>query len=699
MIDWESTGSGLRVLSRGGNEVEISASDWSSGTDALDISRPVDMTVSGTATSLEFGPAIVRVMDLTDETTYELGNTIGPLTLPSSRYLVLLSLPIQTYVRFDGAATIRKSADYQTVELSFPERTSSTLGFRDLSDLPTETIAIEPTPEGVATALSTLHASVQMTTPDRSYPTLRNHPPRLRIDEQTDVPDAVRREVAETGITLATRPQLDDLFVLAPLAYYLQANVEVEERDRSVLRAPAVGLEREFPSGLELQSDAASTLRKVFFLDCLVRNEGIHPTSLAEADVVDDLPFDPATVYDSSPAARLDTYLSVPDELVEHRLPDWHLSMYVEPTLGRAKCLPYLLDRLSLVYLPSSSELTGRALIERSLNDFYRSHGRWGGQDPLGGSVPSIERIDPDLRAGRMHGWLADGTPIDVFKASYESFENRLEHLAQGRDSVCVCVVLNDEDMDGELDEAERLYRERAQTLPIDLTIERLLTRDRLARVFEEPNDFVHYIGHCEHGGLRCPDGTLSIETLDSCNTQTFFLNACGSYYEGRELVRKGSVAGAVTFSKVLNEHAVTVGTTFVRLLFHGFSFQRALGLARRRIMMGKDYAVVGDGTHSLTQSSSSPVKTTLESIQRGRYRLTVDTFSPTKIGSYYQVHTPDNGKSYLSGTVAVTELTADELRDMLAITEGPIIYEGAFRWPEELLETELTPATSCAHD
>ncbi len=109
--------------------------------------------------------------------------------------------------------------------------------------------------------------------------------------------------------------------------------------------------------------------------------------------------------------------------------------------------------------------------------------------------------------------------------------------------------------------------------------------------------------------------------------------------FEGQTLIEKGSVAGAVTFTKVLNDHAVKVGSTFAKLLVHGFSIERAMCLARRRIMMGKDYAVVGDGTHSLIQGEHRlPTTVTIEELEDtdDQFLVTFDCYSTEATGAYY---------------------------------------------------------------
>ncbi|WP_370515742.1 hypothetical protein, partial [Halapricum sp. CBA1109] len=56
---------------------------------------------------------------------------------------------------------------------------------------------------------------------------------------------------------------------------------------------------------------------------------------------------------------------------------------------------------------------------------------------------------------------------------------------------------------------------------PIDVTVREDLTVGQLARELATPTDFLHYIGHCENGGLRCPDGTLSTAELARSRTRT----------------------------------------------------------------------------------------------------------------------------------------------------------------------------------
>jgi len=690
MIEWEATEVGIRVIDHADMELPVRAAGWTPcGADAT-VDRPTDETVAGTTTELELPEAHVHAATTDGEVSVEMGSETGPVELPAGDYLLNVSTNIKTYVRFDGPVTLEKSADFERLRISFPGPTDVVLGFRSYHDRPAGTVTVPPTPAGVAEGVSFLHSSMKTTDPERSFPTLRGHPPRLEIGETLDVPEGIAETTEDTGIALRAPSELGDVFVLAPLSFYLQAELTVEAGADPVLEIPSAGVEH--PLGAEdLQAGVADLLRRVFFLDCLVRTAGSFGTNLAETEALEATPLDGEWAYDAAPDERLAAYLDLPDGAIDRWLPDWHLSTSVKPELERARCLPFLLAKLSLVYLPESSEMEGSELIRHSLDDFFRAapESPVDRPDLTRGSdaVASVDVLKPELGAGRLHGWLADGVPIDVFKSSYEAFENRFDYLARGGDGIQVSVVLNDESMESEHDEVARIYRERAGELPIDVEVRDHLPRAELAAVFEAENDFVHYIGHCEESGLRCPDGTLPVDDIEASNTQTFFLNACGSYHEGMSLIEKGSVVGAVTFTKVLDKQAATVGTTFARLLANGFSFARAMQLARQRVMTGKDYAVIGDGTHAFTQSSNQ-IPLVLEVEKEGEgYRMTADVYTPANPGGFYQVNVAGDERSHLFGNASTYEIGEEYLVDYLERASAPVIMDGEHYWSSELAD------------
>ncbi len=706
MIEWEETETGLRAFDRTKTGISISASDWQTGGKELEIGRPIDETIAGCASKLRFPPNLVSIIDVETDERYEHGSDTEVLNLPDGEYLVNIHGNIKTYLRFSGSATVRKTSDFDALIIAFDEHIPITLGFRSHHEMPVDTITVPPTTEGLATAISYASSSHKTTGADRSFPTLRGHPPRFEVGDELHIPEQVREEKKDVGIELRVPDDFSTLFVTAPLAYYLQADVVVENRATPILRAPAINFTYTFSPLPNYQHEIAEMLRQVFFLDCLVRNSGPHRWNLAELSLLDDIDIDEEATYKATPAEQLVTYDLVDFKAIDDELPDWHLSMYVDPSPENISTLPYLLSNLSLVYLPESSNLDRNDLLNASLGDFYRNSPRPSDDEPHPATVTqpasaeasfraertenvnSVERIKPRLHRGRVHGWLADGVPIDVFKVEPSAYENRFKYLDRESDEIEVALILNDEEMGDEHESAADIYLDRGKDLPIEVTVHEHLTRDELADVLETPYDFIHYIGHCEESGLRCTDGNLPVERIEESNVQTFFLNACGSYYEGLELVKKGSVAGAVTFNKVLNKQAAKVGISFARLLIHGFSIQHALQLARRRIMMNKDYAVVGDGTHVVTQPDNRfPIVGRLSDLTVDSFQLTYDPLWVRVAGGCYQPYIENNDTLYLYGNSSSFTLTRTELVEVLPRAKMPIVYDGELYWSDELKE------------
>ncbi|WP_135828704.1 hypothetical protein [Halorussus halobius] len=694
MIAWEATEGGLRVFDRTKTEVSIEADDWTTADASYEVDRPLDETVSGYVSELRLPAALVKVQDLASGEEYEHGSDAGTLELDDGEYLFNVSLNIKTYLRFAGSADVWMTDDFNTLHVSFRESTLVTFGFRSHQEVPVDTVTVPPTPAGVATAVTYASASHKVTGPDRSYPNLRGHPPRVELGPERAIPDPVREERSDVGIELVVPDRFEYVFVAAPLAYYLQAELSVERRESATLRAPEAGVDHEFGPLPGFQHEVADVLRRVFFLDCLVRNGGAYSWELAELSLLDEVGLDAESVYDSEPAEQLATYLDAPYGRIDDELPEWHLAMHVDPVPDNVESLPYFLDNLSLVYLPESTDLEKEELLNKSIDDFYRGgvgprpqRATPGGMARNGpGPVESVDRRDPILHEGQVNGWLADGVPIDVFKVVPEAYENRFEYLDQSEGDIDVTVILNDAEMADEHRSVAKIYEERAEQLPIEVTVHEQLRTDELAAVLESPHDFVHYIGHCETDGLRCTNGNLAVSDIAESNVQTFFLNACGSYYEGRNLVEKGSVAGAVTFTKVLNKQAAKVGVAFARLLINGFNIDLALRFARRRIMMGKDYSVVGDGTHTLTQTDNRfPVLLTVEEIGEETYEMMHRQMSIDTNGSVYQIYHDDHDEYHLHSTEVELTFDRSDLLEFLDRAKAPVIYDGGLHWSDEL--------------
>jgi hypothetical protein len=568
----------------------------------------------------------------------------------------------RVHVRFDGPASLRSTDE--EIFLSLWESQRVTVGIGEQLSVGPARMQIPETVEGLATGLSHLSVAHHTLSPSRSHPGQRGHPPLVTTGESTEIPEEISDQKPETGIVLELPACVESLFVTAPLAYYLGADVRVTDRKRALLRAD--GVDHEFEPFPKFQDEVADMVRRLFYLDCLVRrmNPELNPELLETCSL------NPTTVRDLSPAGRLERYLETPTAAVDAAVPEWHLATHTEPSLSRVRCLPFLLDSLSLIYLSDASELERCDLLKQTLEDTYQTRG----------ASDSTAMLQPTGEVGHVRGWLAPGTPIDAFKTTPAAYENRYRYGQKDTEGLQLSVVLNDMEMSEEHRAVSEIYR--AADLPMNVTVEDGLTTAELADVFESDNDFVHFIGHCESGGLRCPDGELDMASLSESRTRTFFLNACGSYEQGLELVEQGSVAGAVTFTDVLDRHAAMVGTAFARLLSNGFTIQRALELARRRIMMGKDYAVVGDGTYSLLPGPIDPVVVHVSEAATG-YELTCAVITPQGAGESYRL--PFDGRVALNGTETELTVSGDELVETLEANSLPVIFEGDFHWSGDL--------------
>ncbi|WP_049981845.1 hypothetical protein [Halolamina rubra] len=674
-MEVERDGDGVRAVDEAKTTVRVAADGWTPTATAPALDPPVDAAVTGRTDRLEFPPAFVSVTEVDSGESTTMGGREGPISFPAGAYELRIAAPVRAYVRVDGAFSLAQP-EFDRLVVSFPEPTAVRLGFRSRTGSAQSSVTVPRTPAGVATALSAFPAACQSTTADRSFSSMRTRPPRLRFGDRTEIPDSVREEIPDTGIELRLPRSLASLLPAAPLAHYLGADVSVADDADPTLRAAGerIGL----GTGRAYERRVASLLRRTFWLDCLVRTAGPYDANTVETDLLDDLAIDADALYDASIAERLLAYREVDLGAIEPELPEWHLSLYVEPTEASVRCLPHLLEDVPQLFTPRSSPLSDEDRLDSSLSAFYRD-----GED----APEPVALRNADLGPSRYHGWLADGVALDTFKSLPAAYENRSLYRERADEAISVVAVLNESEMSEEHSRAAEIYRRRAERLNIDIDVRESLSTAELARTIERHHDLLHFVGHCEASGLRCPDGTLSVSSVERSRAQTFFLNACGSYEEGKELVRKGSVAGGVTFEKVLDSHAAKVGTMFARLVVHGYAIERALELARRRVIMGKDYAVVGDGTHVLAQTETVVGSQAELTRTEDGFSLTYGMLPPARAGARAYVNLDRAERPMLLGNERTFEMDAADLVPFLRRGEFPVIYRGDIRWSSALAD------------
>jgi len=686
----ETTDEGLRAVDAAKNSLAVRTDGWSAAPDGPSLGDGMralglgdaspDALLTGTVTRLDFPPVYAPVRNVHTGEVFDVGSGTGPLSVPEGSYVVHVESRVDAYVRFDGAATLEKPR-YERLHLTFPEETTVSIGFLAAVEEDAATITVPETPAGVAEALSAFPAGHRTATADRSFATMRGRPPRVEFGDAVSIPDSVRDRRVDAGVRVVVPADLRCLFTVAPFAHYVGARVVAESGADPSLEVD--GETHELPEFPAFQSEVGSLLERAFYLDCLVRDAGPYGSGLSIVSVLDDLGLDAEALYAASPAERLSAYLATPFERVADRFPEWHLSMAVDPRYDHVPTLSHLLANVPHVTVAEATSLRETEWLDTSLGDFYRSDA---------GDVASVELLRPELGPGCTHGWLADGVPIDAFKTLPAAYENRARYIGSDGESTSVVAVLNDGEMREEHAEAAEHYRERAEALELDISLREHLTVEELATVFESGTDLLHYVGHCERDGLRCADGYLSASSLSESNAQTFFLNACGSYREGIELIRKGSVAGGVTFNEVLDGQAATVGTMFARLMVNGYCVERALGRSRRRILTGKDYAVVGDGTHVLTQSEDLiGAEIELSRTDDDRFRVGVSMGAPWTAGGFFRPYLQRSDETHLAGSTVEYEVDRAELLEFLSYADNAVLYEGDLHWSDALADRLAT--------
>lgn len=653
-------------------------------TDTDQFVLPVDDAVTITARNIEL-PRLVNVFLWNDEETL-VGESANQqrATYEQDWYSMDIDVgPMKLQAVVETALEIHRSENTTYIEFGSP--TEIALGVRSLHESPAGTITITDDIADAMRAVSFLGSSLKTHSPERSFPTLRGHPPLVEYGEEFDVPDGISKPDGDVTIEIPRR--YEDLYRVSPLAYYLGADVVPAEGRTLVVGAERYDLDTE--RGFE--NEIATLLKHVFFLDCVTRTEGFYPVDLHERNLVDeDLTFDPAEVYDASLAERLQAYLAVPYDVTEPHLPRWKLTADISGDPDHVEAIPFVTNELATVRIPGTGETPAVKDEPEELTSFYRGR-ELNDRSSSGDVTHGSDILKPKETNAIEHAWIAEGYPLGASKTDTESYQRRLDHPVEDTESISIDIVCNDPDMKEE-DIVEEFYGAR-DLFQFDISVYYELTEAELAAVLRDGSDFLHYIGHVHDDGFQCSDGMLDARTLETVNVDAFLLNACRSYEQGEALVDRGSYGGIVTLTNISNDPAVRIGRALARLLNNGFSLQAGLSVARNVTIFGNQYITIGDGTLQLVQhNNGTPISAELKELD-DRYELVIHAYptSRNSIGSLLMPHVPGNTSRYLnSGEVAEFELAESELKDFFDLGVVPIIRDDNLVWSDELLEKEL---------
>ena len=595
-------------------------------------------------------------------------------------YFVEISAAVKLYIRVEGPVVVRAAPTETVVVLG--DVGEIRVGVRSYHERPAATVTTTADPVDMMRAISHLSSALKTTTPDRSYPTLRGHPPELELGDRLSIPPTVTPP--DTGTRIEVPPDVRSVFPVAPLAYYLGAEVVPGVEPRLV----ADGFERPLGSArVGFERAVSRVLKQTFFLDCLTRTGGNRGPPLHERAALDEkvsVPFD--ELFDAPPGERLSAYFDVPYETVEPHLPQWKLTAHVQPDAPHVSVLPFLVDDLAVIRTPETIGPTTGNVDVAAVDAYMRSDGgvRAGPQsEKQARSVVEFGETDSIEEA-----WVGEDVPVGASKAMIEAYRNRIARGPRKGD-IDVVLVCNDEQMIDELDSANEAYGSREE-VPFDVTTYRNLTSDRLALVLESDIDFFHYVGHIDEEGFQCGDETLDTANLSRVGVDSFFLNACSSYEQGTELIRKGAIGGAVTLNDVINSGALRVGRTMAGLLNCGFPLRPALNLASGRSIVGSQYIVVGDGNVDIAHAEGlvPELIDVRASDEEDRYEVAVSTY-PTDhigVGGIYRPQVGELKEYFLVGSREMNfEVTEQQLRQFLGLAVSPTRIEGEFTWSDQV--------------
>ena len=611
---------------------------------------------------------------------------------PAGEYYVEICAPVKLYLRVYGSMTVE--ADLDSKRIAFEDGADVLLGARSKHDRPAGTVTTTPKPTDVMAAISTFGSALKTTSPERSFPTLRGHPPTIEIGDRLAIPDGL--EPRETGVEIEVPPEYEYVYPVASLAYYLGATVVPGSVPRLVADT---GFTYDLRTDVGFEREVEQVLKGTFLLDCVTRTEGLYRIDLHERREVEEVvDLDLADLYERPLAERLEAYLDVPYPLLEPHVPEWKLTAHVADTPEPVETLPFVVVDLAVIRVgiaepdgpaesvPGLDPEQEKQQVE-AVDSFYRSTRSEDSQNVV--TQPSAPTVTPPKTESMEQAWIGEGAPHGASKATAQAYRNRLE-LTPTRGDIDITVVCNDPEMGDEREVVDEVYGSQ-KDLPFEVTLYEDLETDELRDVLAGDSAFFHYVGHIDPEGFECPDGTLDASTLDSTGIEAFLLNACGSYDQGMALIEAGAVGGIVTLADVVNDSAIQIGSTIARLLNDGYPLRPALEIAKEASYMGLRYIVVGDGGFCVAQKDNRPP--TFCKIQKEDDNFVVDVtvFTPSTggIGGMTKLYIPDNETYYIgSGRLGEFVLTKTELTEFLDTT--PIKLNGELTWANELDFTDF---------
>lgn len=577
---------------------------------------PVDRAVSFETESLylsSHSEAQIRTIEgefietLAEESTHSVGN-----------YLLDITGYVRTYIRVKNVeiwASGRTEDD--SLRLEFDSPTTVTVGARSLHTRPEATITVPDDPTAAMEAVGYLGSSIKEFSSERSWSTLRGHPPRIRLGDRLDIPDALRQP--ETGVRISIPPTYSDLYRVAPLAFYLGATVEEGEN-------PALHLDNGYTEPLTsgdrtLEDTATELLKRFLLLDSLVRTDGYIPSNRYEYDMLGpDLPFYPPNLYGKPLSAQLIEYLEVERSVLKPYYPGWSTTAVLRSDRKDVELLPYLAHMLSPICVGGPSG---------DLRNGYSAVGEAGDGTATGGPVPDgwVGWSGHSGSAADVSETTSDPLASNAALLNVDTYENAFESPPAPSGEATAAFVTDNPTR-------ARRWRRHLGELPIqDVPVEAVdvVSRpgcEKLRTLLSGDYDLVYVASASTSDAINCSDGQVDPTEVDDVGTRitVFESTCCVNTLE--TLVHQGGVAG------VEIDDPVPPGRLqmFVALLGIGFP----LGVSVR-VAFGDEsieVRIVGEPGHQLayTVNRLAPYLVDFDPLESSEYDLTLQTFVSTTL-------------------------------------------------------------------
>ncbi|KPN29872.1 hypothetical protein SY89_00592 [Halolamina pelagica] len=253
---------------------------------------PVDDAVSLETSSLRFHN-LLSVFLRDDDGTEHGKVTAEPFEIDSHGTFIDVNAALKLLIYVErgtmrGSVVENDDGPADTV-VSFETATRVVVGARSTHEVPVSSMTVTEDSADLMDAVSLLGASVKEWSAERSWPTLRGHPPAIELGTERDIPD--RLSVPDTGVTIGIPPETASIYRVAPLSYYLGADLVAH--DRAELRLGSKHVEP-LGAGRDLEASVDELLARCLLLDSLVRIGGYYSIPRLEYDeLAPELPFYP----------------------------------------------------------------------------------------------------------------------------------------------------------------------------------------------------------------------------------------------------------------------------------------------------------------------------------------------------------------------------------------------------------------------